>query len=76
MPDTSKEKAKKRTEMLADLRNQRRERVKQAQALLKEQQTARKSLSRAMQGEPKSGPQLAEASGLPAHAVLWHVAAM
>ncbi len=76
MPDTSKEKAKKRTEMLADLRNQRRERVKQAQALLKEQQTARKSLSRAMQGEPKSVPQLAEASGLPAHAVLWHVAAM
>jgi hypothetical protein len=76
MPDTSKEQAKKRTEMLADLRNQHRERVKQAQALLKEQQTARKALSRSMQGEPKSIPQLAAASGLPAHAVLWHVAAM
>jgi hypothetical protein len=76
MPDTSKEKAKKRTEMLADLRNQHRERVKQAQALLKEQQTARKALGRAMQGEPKSIPQLAEASSLPTHQVLWHVAAM
>jgi hypothetical protein len=76
MPDTSKEQAKKRTEMLADLRNQHRERVKQAQALLKEQQTTRKALGRAMQGAPKSIPQLAEASGLPAHQVLWHVAAM
>jgi hypothetical protein len=76
MPDTSKEQAKKRTDMLADLRNQHRERVKQAQALLKEQQTTRKALGRAMQGEPKSIPQLAEASGLPTHQVLWHVAAM
>jgi len=76
MPDTDKEKAKKRTEMLAGLRNQYRERVKQAQALLKAQQTARKILSRVMQGEPKSIPQLAEASGLPAHEILWHVAAM
>jgi hypothetical protein len=76
MPDTSKEKAKKRTDMLADLRNEHRERVKQAQALLREQQTARKSLSRLMQGEPKSIPQLADASGLAAHEVLWHLAAM
>jgi len=73
---TTKEEAKKRTEMLADLRKQHRESVKKAQALLKEQQVARKAISRAMQGEPKSIPQIAEATGIPAHEVLWHVAAM
>jgi len=73
---TTKEEAKKRTEMLADLRKQHRESVKKAQSLLKEQQVARKAISRAMQGEPKSIPQIAEATGIPAHEVLWHVAAM
>ena len=73
---TAKEEAKKRTEMLAALRNQHRDRVKQTQALLKEQQTIRKALSRAMQAGPRTVPQLAEATGLPAHEVLWHVTAM
>jgi predicted Rossmann fold nucleotide-binding protein DprA/Smf involved in DNA uptake len=76
MTDTSKEEAKRRTEMLANLRKQRHDKVKQAQALLKEQQTARKAIIRAMQGEPKTIPQIAEATGLPAHKVLWYVAAM
>jgi hypothetical protein len=76
MPETAKEKARQRSELLAALRNDHRERVKQAQALLKEQQAVRKALGPAMRGEPKSIPQLAAASGLPAHEVLWHVAAM
>lgn len=73
---TDKEKAKQRTKMLAELRKQHRESVKAAQALLKEQQSKRKAISRAMQGEPKSVPQIAEATGIPAHGVLWYVAAM
>ena len=73
---TTKDEAKKRTKMLADLRVQHREQVKQAQGLLKEQQALRKSLKRALHGEPKTVPQLAEATGIPAHDVLWHVAAM
>ena len=76
MTTNAKEEAKKRTKMLADLRKQHSERVKQAQGLLKEQQGLRKTLRRAMHGEPKTVPQLAEATGIPAHEVLWHVAAM
>jgi predicted Rossmann fold nucleotide-binding protein DprA/Smf involved in DNA uptake len=62
--------------MLAELREQHRESVKAAQAMLKEQQTARKSISRAIQGGPKSVPQIAEITGMPPHEVLWYVAAM
>jgi hypothetical protein len=72
----SKEKARQRTQMLLELRKQHGESVKQAQELLKEQQAARRTLSRAMQGGPRSTPQLAAATGLTAHEVLWHLAAM
>ena len=71
-----KEEARQRTEMLAAMRTQHSEEFKHAQALLKEQQAARKSLQRAMLGGPKSVPQLAESTGIPAHVVLWHIAAM
>lgn len=76
MMTTDKEAAKKRTAMLADLRKKNRDKVEQAQALLKEQQMARKALRRAIQGEPKSVPEIAANTGLPAHEVLWHVTAM
>ena len=64
MTTKTKEEAKKRTEMLAALRKQHHERVKQAQALLKEQQAVRKTLQRAMKGGPRTVPQLAEATGI------------
>lgn len=76
MTKKSKEEAKKRTEMLVALRKQHRDKVKQAQAMLKEQQAARKAISRAIQGGPKTIPQIAEATSLPAHEVLWYVATM
>ena len=76
MTITEKEKARQRTKMLADLREKHRESVKAAQVMLKEQQTARKAISRAIHGGPKSVPQIAEATGIPAHEVLWHIAAM
>jgi len=76
MTTIDKEKAKARTKMLANLRKQHRDSVKEAQVLLKEQQSKRKAISRAMQGAPKSVPQIAEASGIPAHEVLYYVAAM
>ena len=67
---------KKRTEMLVEMRKEHRETVQKAQELLKAQQTSRKTLERALTGGPHSVPQLAQASGLPAHEILWHVAAM
>jgi predicted transcriptional regulator len=76
MTPKTKEEAKKRTEMLVALRNRYPDRVKQAQALLKEQQAVRKVIRRAMQTGPQTVPQLAEATGLLAHEVLWHVTAM
>jgi hypothetical protein len=76
MTTTEKEAAHKRTAMLADLRKERREKVEQAQALLKEQQAVRKTLSRVLQGEPRSIPDIAVATSLPPHEVLWHITAM
>ena len=68
--------AKKRTELLVELRKQNRDAVKTAQDLLKVQQTARKALERALSGGPHTVPQLAQATSMPAHEVLWHMAAM
>jgi G:T-mismatch repair DNA endonuclease (very short patch repair protein) len=76
MTTQSKEEGRQRTEMMAALRNQHSEAFKHAQAMLKEQQVACKSLQRAMLGGPKSVPQLAESTGIPTHVVLWHIAAM
>ena len=76
MTTTDKEKARERTRMLAELRDKHRNSVKEAQIMLKEQQTARKAISRAIQGAPKSVPQIAEATDIPPHDVLWYVASM
>ena len=76
MTAKKRDEAKKQTEMLAALRKQHSDQVKQAQALLKEQQGVRKTLRGAMKAGPRTVPQLAEATGLPAHEVLWQVTAM
>ena len=73
---TTKIDAKKRTELLVELRKTHSDSVKTAQELLKSQQTVRKALMKALAGGPRTVPQLAEAVGLPAHEVLWHIAAM
>ena len=62
--------------MLAGLREQYKDRVKIAQAMLKEQQAVRKTLKLAMRAGPRSVPQLAEDTGIPADEVLWNIAAM
>jgi predicted transcriptional regulator len=73
---TTKEEARKRTQMLAELRKQHSEQVKRAQELLKEQQATRKKLQSSLQDGPRTVPQLAEETGIPAHQVLWYVATM
>jgi predicted HTH transcriptional regulator len=72
----NKEETKRRTEMLTELRKQHGERVKEAQQLFKAQQSARKMLERTLLDAPRSVPQLAEGTGISAHEVLWHIAAM
>lgn len=73
---TTNEEKKKRTEMLVEMRKEHRDTVQKTQELLKAQQSARKALERALTGGPHSVPQLAQAVNMPAHEVLWHVAAM
>jgi hypothetical protein len=76
MTTNNKDEAKTQSAMLAELRKQHRDGVKVAQAMLKEQQGIRKSLKRALTAGPHSVPELATETGLPAHEVLWHIAAM
>ncbi len=68
--------AKKRSEMLTNLREQHQERVKIARAMLKKQHGIRKVLRQALETEPQTIPRLAEATGFPAHQVLWHISVM
>jgi predicted Rossmann fold nucleotide-binding protein DprA/Smf involved in DNA uptake len=72
----NKETARNRVQMLAELRKQHGDQAREAQALFKQQQAVRKQLLEALREGPRAVPQLAGATGLPAHEVLWHVAAM
>ena len=72
----SKEETRKQTQMLVELRQRHSTQVRKAQELLKEQQAARKTLQRALQQVPRSFPQLAAATNIATHLVLWHIAAM
>jgi len=72
----SKEDAKKRTALLKRLREEHKNTVARAQALLKEQKMIRRQICQAMRDAPKTVPEVAEAAGLPADQVLWHITAM
>ncbi len=74
--EAAKEVARQRTQMLIEMRKQHEEQVKAAQELLKAQMAARKTLHEALQGGPLAVPQLAQATGMSTHDVLWHMAAM
>lgn len=74
--EAAKEIARQRTQMLLEMRKQHEEHVKAAQELLKAQQAARKTLHEALKAGPLAVPQLAQATGMSTHDVLWHMAAM
>jgi len=68
--------AKQRSQFLKQLREEHRETVAQVQALFKEQKDIRRQICQVMRDEPKTVPEIAEASGLPAEQVLWHIIAL
>lgn len=72
----NREEAKKRTELLKQLREQHAEGVQAAQEALKAQNAARKSLTQALKETARTVPELAAETGIPAHEVLWHVTSM
>ncbi len=68
--------AKQRSQFLKQLRDEHRDTVEQVQARLKEQKDIRRQIAQVMGNEPKTVPEIAAASGLPAEQVLWHIMAM
>jgi predicted Rossmann fold nucleotide-binding protein DprA/Smf involved in DNA uptake len=68
--------AKQRSQLLKQLREAHHETVAQVQALLKEQKDIRRQICQVMRDTPKTVPDIAAASGLPADQVLWHIIAM
>lgn len=73
---STKEDAKKRAILLKRLRAEHQETVERTQALLKEQKAVRRQICQPMRDGPKTIPELAEHTGIPAHEILWHITAM
>ncbi len=71
-----REKSRQRVERLKRLRDERKETVARVQAAVKEQNAIRQQICRSMREAPKTVPEVAEATGLPADLVLWHITAM
>ena len=72
----NREEAKQRGQLLKRLREEHKDTVVRAQALLKEQKGIWRQICQSTREAAKTVPQIAELTGLPAHEVLWHVAAM
>jgi len=68
--------ARKRGTLLKQLREQHKASVEHTQALLKAQQAIRRQMCQVLRDGPKTVPEVATATGLPAHQVLWHITAM
>ena len=73
---SKREDAKKKAEILKRLREDHKEGVTRTQALLKEQKAIRRQICQAMPDVPRTVPEVAESTGLPADQVLWHITAM
>lgn len=71
-----KDEAKKRSQLLKQIREAHKETVERTQELLKEQKGIRRRLSQIFQEGPKTIPELATTTDLPSQEVLWHVTAM
>ena len=63
-----------RGERLKRLREQHAETVKRTQALLKEQKRIQQEICKVVRENPKTVPEIAEATGMPSHEVLWYLA--
>ena len=72
----TREEARQRTVILKKLRDQHPETVERIQGLLKEQKAVRRQITQQLRNGPKIVPEIAEATGIPPHVVLWHITAM
>ena len=72
---TQKERARKRTATLKELRKTHQETIKRAQRLLKNYNVS-KDICKLIEDNPKTVPEVAEIIGIPTHQVLWYLTAM
>jgi predicted transcriptional regulator len=70
------EQVKKRMALLKQLRAEHQETVARTQAYLQENKRIHQQIHKALQEQPRTAPQVAEATGLPVADVLWHITAM
>jgi predicted transcriptional regulator len=73
---SEKSTAKKRTQLLKQLREQHAATVAKTQERLKAHNAIRKEIRQALKEGPKTVPDVAAATNLPSHQVLWHITAM
>ena len=62
--------------LLKRLRQKRGETVAVPQGFLKEQKRIHREICRALREQPRTVPEVAGATNLPAHEVLWHITAL
>jgi predicted transcriptional regulator len=72
----NREEAKKRGQLLKRLREEHQDTVKRTQDRLKYQKEIQRRICQSTREAPKTVPEIAELTDLPAHEVLWHIAAM
>jgi predicted transcriptional regulator len=72
----TKEEKRQRIALLKELREKHAGTIERIREQLKKQQAVRRSICQVLRDGPKTVPEVAEASGLPTHEVLWHVTAM
>ena len=73
---SDREKAKQRTQMLKQVREEHKDSVARTQELLKNQKKIRREISQAIRGEPKTVPEIAQEIDLPTHEILWNLTAL
>jgi predicted transcriptional regulator len=73
---STKEATKKRAIFLKKLREEHKDSVTRTQAILKEQKAIRRQICQPIREDPKTVPEIATITGIPADQVLWHITAM
>jgi predicted transcriptional regulator len=73
---SEKSDAKKRMKLLKQLREEHADTVARTQERLKEQNAMRKAIRHVLSTGPKTVLDVADATNLPSHQVLWHLTAM
>ena len=78
MSNSTKNRAetKKRTEILKRLRTEHKDSVDRTRQMLKAQNAVRTQICRSTRDDPKSVPEIAELTGIPANEILWHITTM